>query len=393
MKKFILMALTAIVLSVFVQGYLTLHYYPLQYGLGSAQSLCNVSATFDCNAVSASRFSAVFGIPLAAYGTAFNLILALLVILNWFGFRGSNPKIWRQTLFLALISLITSMVMALISATQLENWCLFCIFAYILSLIQFVALYLANEPGALNQLKDDALDWLSEDRGFLYWLTSIPALSVLIHLAMVQNYGADQLEKVVSAKLQDWKSRPVIKWQTPPALKKGLALGQPKMTIVEFADFRCGHCKHAAPSLSAFVKAHSDVELHFYPFPLDSSCNKAIQHGDGVSCLLAKLTLCSEKQGQGWKVHDLIFDHQNTFHTLSLSESQSTFDKLSSHLELNREELKTCVNSIETHQLIERQAEEGANAKIKGTPTVFVNGKLLENGQLIPVLKGVYNSL
>jgi protein-disulfide isomerase len=38
-------------------------------------------------------------------------------------------------------------------------------------------------------------------------------------------------------------------------------------------------------------------------------------------------------------------------------------------------------------------AKEGDTAKIQGTPAIFVNGRVLDRGQMIPVLEGAYRSL
>jgi protein-disulfide isomerase len=44
-------------------------------------------------------------------------------------------------------------------------------------------------------------------------------------------------------------------------------------------------------------------------------------------------------------------------------------------------------------ETIRNMAKEGATAQIRGTPAVFVNNKLLEGGQLVPVLEGAYRSI
>jgi protein-disulfide isomerase len=51
------------------------------------------------------------------------------------------------------------------------------------------------------------------------------------------------------------------------------------------------------------------------------------------------------------------------------------------------------MDSAETHDLIKAQASLGIAARVEGTPTIYVNGKKLPRGQLIPVLERVYQSL
>ncbi|MNT12779.1 DSBA-like thioredoxin domain protein [compost metagenome] len=62
-------------------------------------------------------------------------------------------------------------------------------------------------------------------------------------------------------------------------------------------------------------------------------------------------------------------------------------------VDVKLEDLKTCVNAPETTAVIRAMAKEGATAQIRGTPAVFVNGKVLDKGQAIPILEAVYKSL
>lgn len=165
------------------------------------------------------------------------------------------------------------------------------------------------------------------------------------------------------------------------------------MTVVAFADFRCPHCKMAAPTLHAFTKSHPDVKLVFKPFPLDGTCNDAIKSGgDGISCGLAATVMCSEKIAQkGWAAHDYIFEKQ-----MEITQAQNldkNIDSVASALNIANEELKKCVKEPSIIELVKKMAKEGETAQIQGTPTVFVNGKLLGGGQLLPVLEAAYRSI
>jgi protein-disulfide isomerase len=55
--------------------------------------------------------------------------------------------------------------------------------------------------------------------------------------------------------------------------------------------------------------------------------------------------------------------------------------------------VKQCIGSEDALNTLKRQAQEGIKAKISGTPSIFVNGKLLNGGQAIPILESVYREL
>jgi protein-disulfide isomerase len=216
-------------------------------------------------------------------------------------------------------------------------------------------------------------------------------IAFLGNIMYLESHGYSQISKISAEKLAYWNVAPTQTFDANGLIfYKGT--GEPTMTIVEFADFRCPHCKHAAPGLHAFAKSHPDVRFQFKPFPLDGTCNEAIQGGDGISCGLAAAVMCAEQQGQkGWATHDYFFENQET--VLNTPNLDQNLQAASSALGLNFDDLKKCTQDPAMQESIRKMAKEGATAQIRGTPTIFVNNKLLEGGQLIPVLDAVYQSL
>jgi protein-disulfide isomerase/uncharacterized membrane protein len=391
MKQKVFLALVALVLGMFVHGYLTARYYPLHFGFATGKSICNINAKLDCDAVSASQFAAFIGIPMAVWGLVFNGVLFMLVMGAWWGLRGSDARPWREALWLALFSVGMSAVMGAISQFFLSVFCLFCIFAYILSAIVFLALWWAQPATPRPHLAADVRSWFSDRRGFLVWLALIPAGAGLVHIGMSQNYSPDRLDAMIKSSLAEWERTPAVQLNLPPALVKGAAADQARMVIAEFADYRCPHCKAAAPSLSAFTNAHPDVRLLFYAYPLDGSCNSAIGRSDGVSCRLAKAVYCAERQSKGWALHERIFDEQEFFHRAANSpDTDRMLQPHAKELGIDWAPLETCMNDAATDTAIRAQADLGTASGVKGTPTIYVNGRKLDQGQLIPTLTGAY---
>lgn len=391
MKTKIYVASIGLLLTLAAHAYLAFHYYPLRFGFVVNQSLCNLNAKFDCDAVSASKYAALFGIPIANFGFAFNLILLAIVWLDWFGLRSQSEESRRDSLWLALGSVLASVVMGSISLLFMKQLCLFCLSAYGLSIVIFVALYLSQEKSPFSHFASDLQAWFVERRSMLGWLAAVPVIATVIHIGMIQNFGADQLDGVVRSSVAEWQAETQVPWSAAPSLTKGADVQSAKMVITEFADFRCGHCKAAAPSISAFVKAHSDnVRMMFYTFPLDGACNPVIERSDGVSCQLAKAVYCAGKVDKGWELHDLIFEEQHNF--ASLSNATLVDNELKGKTQkigLDWSQIEVCLQDPATHAAIVEMAKQGVTAKVQGTPTIFVNGKKLDRGQLLPVLEAV----
>lgn len=392
-NKFLLLAIIATLIAVGVHGYLTLHYYGLKFGTSGGDSFCNINDVFNCDAVAASSFSAVLGVPLALWGGVTNLVLLYFLGITKMNLVEDRSKTSRYAFLLALLVGMTSVIMATISITAVGNFCLFCMVAYVLSFIGLAGAWLGADDLTAANLKQDLADITTSEKWVAGFLIAIPALAFLGDIMYRESHGLGEIEKVAKERVAYWQVAPVQNFNLNEGLVFQKGSAEPIMTIVEFADFRCSHCANAAPSLHSFTDNHPDVKLIYKPFPLDGVCNEAMQGGgDGISCGLAAAAFCSEQLAKkGWKTHDYFFENQMAI--IQAQNLNKNLEDVAKAVDLPLEELKTCVNSVDTQERIRNMAKEGANAQIRGTPAVFVNGKLLNSGQLIPVLEATYQAI
>lgn len=388
------LALLSLIVAIFSHGYLALHYYPLHLGVAEGEAICTLSAKFNCDAVSASRFASLFGIPMAIWGLAANFVFLLMLLVYSLSLTESRGRLLRLTTLLTGFSAVTSIAMGSISLFFLGTYCLFCIFAYLASFVTFECMRREQQEPFFAKIGEDILSLFTSARINLIYFLAIPGGAFFLHNFFIQHYGAGDLDQVVNSSFLEWQAGTAYDFSSPPLLSKGSPPEGARMTIVEFADFRCGHCKMAATPISAFAKAKADVLVKFFAFPLDASCNSSISQGDGLSCRLAKSVLCANRQEKGWELHDLIFAQQDK---MSRKKSGDELDwelkSASESIGIRFDDLKSCIDSAETHDLIKAQASLGVSARVEGTPTIYVNGKKLPRGQLIPVLERVYQSL
>lgn len=384
MKTKVFIALSATFVSLLLQGYLALDYYPLKLGFASTESLCKVSEKLDCQAVAASPFAAIAGVPISLFGFTTQLVLFVLVLLAWWRLAENPDRMYRIGFVLSAFSLGASIVMGTISATLMTVYCLFCIFLYLLSAVTFESLRRCQTEVQTN------LDWL---KGAGIALFIVPIGAYMLHIVMLTQYGAEKLQHVTDLSVADWQSaKPVTLSSVAPMITYGPERAQAKMVITEFADFRCSHCKSAAPSLAAFKKSHPDVRTEFYAFPLDGQCNKVMDNGDGVSCTLAKSVICAETQNHGWLVHDLLFANFDEIVGLRSADAVTAFlERKLQTTGIDWKILSACLTANETHERIVAIANKGVEVGVQGTPTLFVNDRKLSRGQLLPVLEKAYS--
>ncbi|QDK45437.1 fused vitamin K epoxide reductase/thioredoxin [Bdellovibrio sp. ZAP7] len=391
---FLTVALLATLIAIGCHAYLTQHFYAVKFGTLTGTSFCNVSATFNCDTVTASKFASFLGIPVALWGLVTNVILLFLLSVTRWNLTQDPEKTSRYTFLMASLVLLGSVIMGLISATAMTAYCLVCIGTYVLSIITFVGALKGAENLSARNLTEDIKDIFVTDRWILGSLICIPVFAFVANLMYMESQGFGDLQKMTQDKVRSWIPSPEQKFDIAKGLVLQTGTEPAVMTIVEFADFLCPHCKDAAPPIHAFVKAHPDVKLVFKPFPLDPTCNPAMQGGggDGVRCGLAASVMCSEQIAKkGWEAHDFVFENQMEMYKLQLIDKM--LEQIATKVGIPLEDLKKCVNDPATKEMISSMAKEGGDAQIQGTPTVFVNGKLLSGGQSKPILEEVYRTI
>ncbi len=373
--------------------YLTHQHYQLKLGSASGPAICNISATFNCDSVAASRFASLGGLPMALLGLMTQIVFFIFLIAARFELSQYSSWLRRVLMWLSLFIFVVSIIMGSISAFFLGTYCLFCMAAYALSLIQLFGAWQIQDESPFAKLPEDITTLFTQARWVLVMLILIPVGGWVVNSMTLSAGGFDKINLIIQDSLAEWEAGPAYEFQADRGLAQGAAAMAPVMTIVEFADFLCPHCKMASTPLESFSQAHPDVRMNFKLFTLDGTCNKAIPNkGDGVRCKLGAAVMCAEQIAKsGWKAHHWVFEKQEEFH--GSFDAKSFTEKLSAELNINAGELETCMNADATHEALEAMAAEGAAAKIQGTPTIFVNGKVLPRGQFLPVLEAVYKKV
>lgn len=361
--------------------YLTVHHYSLKMGLGG-NSLCAINSAVNCDAAATSSFAEIAGIPVALLGAVFHLILFCFVGLYRIGLIEASAHLKKTVQTMLALSALVSVIMGAISLVVIKVACPFCIATYVFS---FINLWLGWNIVDEGSDRFDFRAYFNQYKSYLIALACVPFLSWAINGMILDNYGLSEVRKRVPEKLAAWNSAPTHEFDPSVGLTKQAE--NPRITLVEFADFKCPHCKTASQTIDVFLKGKHDIQFTYKPYPLDGTCNDSIsQRGDGSRCQLAALTLCAEKiAGKGWDTHHWIFERQSQL--MNVSDAFTILPELQAEFALDPEQMQTCALSTEIHETIRRSAQEGALAQVEGTPTIYMNGRKLPWGQFLEVLK------
>ncbi len=135
-----------------------------------------------------------------------------------------------------------------------------------------------------------------------------------------------------------------------------------KVTLVEYSDFTCPYCRLVRPKLESFVESNAArVQLFYKPFPIES-------HPGALET--AQAAEWAREKGLFWQMHDAIFDAPGAHTVSDLADLARGVGGDPADLRAALEE-KRFVPKIRESQV------EARAAGLRGTPTLFVNGRLL----------------
>lgn len=89
----------------------------------------------------------------------------------------------------------------------------------------------------------------------------------------------------------------------------------------------------------------------------------------------ATAALAAERQGKFWEFHDLLFKNYNKLNDQKIRE-------IALKLGLDQTEFEKKMKDPKITAMIRQDVREGAQAGVRGTPTIFINGRRLNNRSL-----------
>jgi protein-disulfide isomerase len=150
---------------------------------------------------------------------------------------------------------------------------------------------------------------------------------------------------------------------------KGLA--DARVTIVEFSDYQCPHCRQLYTIMQAVEQKYPQVRIVYKDFPLAGIHPWAMTAAIGGRCAFVQ-----SPQGF-WTVHDLIFENQDVISSENVYQKVIDFAVRAG---LDKDAFKVCLALPEAKAAIQADVDEGKAVQLSSTPTVFVNGRPVIGG-------------
>lgn len=386
------------------------------HGLAQGQSFCNISARFNCEAVNASEWSLIFGLPVASYGIFF--YLAAIISAIYSGPSGVfSPKGFAGLALLGgVISSVGSLVLLGISEFIIGSLCLICMGMYLTNfLILATAIILGRGISVSERLATIAGEIGSLFSGLMGGgVAKAARVDLAIYAVCLLAIGVVSfvspeiaLSFAPSKKINITPPDPVAQWESGPLKEIPLSLDKgtfgdfvkgaadAPITIVEFADFECPACRRLYVNLKPLLaKYEGRYRLVFKNYPLDNACNPEIKRSfHQYACLAAFASRCAGEQGKYWEGIDFLFTYDGLEGAgETMSDGNQLVRSMAASLEIDEEALSSCVSSGRYAEVVRKDIEAGSSIDLQGTPTLIINGKKAPYNPLTS-LEAVFNKI
>jgi protein-disulfide isomerase len=139
-----------------------------------------------------------------------------------------------------------------------------------------------------------------------------------------------------------------------------------KVTVVEFSDFQCPHCRELYETLKTVIPEHPDVRFVFKDYPLTQIHPWAETAAIGARCAYI------QSPDAYFKMSSQIFDNQDL---ISAENVWAKLNEFAVQDALDATAFKSCLSSKEAKDAVDNSRHEGESLNVASTPTLFINGR------------------
>jgi protein-disulfide isomerase len=192
--------------------------------------------------------------------------------------------------------------------------------------------------------------------------------------------GEERLEAAIrAARVEQMKADSIaggkVEWRLEPPRVAVSTAGAPligsasaPVRVVVFTDFECPYCREAEMTLRRIHQQYGErLAIYFRNYPLPN-------HLYARPAAIA--AVCAAEQGRYLAMHDLLFAHQQDL-------PHADYPAWGDQAGLDRVKFESCRASSEADRQVDQDIREGVGAGVAGTPTFFVNGRLVHDDQAL----------
>lgn len=375
-KFYFLPVCLLVVVGLAASSYLSFSHYRVYTDIGYS-SFCAISKAVNCDTVSQSPYSIFMGLPVPLWGVIGYVLLAAFVLSA--GWSGNRPeRLWRILFLVSAVFSAISILLALISSFVIHSYCVMCIVTYgvnfgLLFYTWLIPSRFDPQPFYKGLVEDVRL--VIRQRNFFGGTAGALSVALLLSWILIPAY---------------WHFTPPIHAANVPRgfTEEGhpwIGAENPKITIVEFADYQCFQCKKMHFHLRSLINQHPDhIRLVHRHYPMDHSVNPVVKEPfhEGAA-VMATLAIQAGYKGKFWEANDALY---------GLVEDQADVIKtedLAKSIGLNPQDLSAAFDDPKPFQKMIRDIRAGMKLGLSGTPSYVIENVVYEGGIPADILANI----
>ena len=339
MRKLLLMALSLI--GLFDSAYLLWEYTSPAHPM--------VCMGGGCDAVRASAYSHIVGLPVPIFGIFMYGFLVLLLFLYPLLPTSIARLTQSSVLLISGAAFLFSIYLTGLEAFVIHAWCVWCVVSALL--VTGIFLLSIMERSHPPKPLEPAEALAAVQRNFALILFGF-VLGVPAFIFLTQ-HGSTAPSKPPSPKaVEAHMIRPDTHLYGNP---------NAKVTIVEFGDFKCPACRQAESSAKQIrEKFGNQIRFAFREFPLVGV------HPESEKA--AEAAECAGQQGEFWQAVDMFYEHQDDL-------SVSALNRYARGMGLDSQKFAACLQNGTMAERVTRDLTDGQALGVHATPTFFIDGR------------------
>jgi protein-disulfide isomerase/uncharacterized membrane protein len=368
-------------------GYLLYRSFALIVGTDpKSADICSAFFGTGCDQALADQSSWVWGIPLAGWAIVFYVTLTSLVILALVLRDEFGPQALLTGLLLSTAGLANSLVLA---GGMLAGWMLFCPLCLVLHALNLLlvpvlaiasGLSLRAMVAALGAGAGYVLGRRSQHPARDAWRVvgffCVALLAVVsyqwVYIQTSLRQAANRAALAPDDIIEEFLEEPV---KTIPIADSDPQRGNPRAAavLVVFSDFQCPHCGRLAQTIDDLHERYGDdLRIVFKHFPLSTDCNSLMKKNmHPRSCELAWAAEAAHRQGKFWAFHDAAFAEKSPTY------SDQDIQRLATGAAVDLRQFDTDRDLPAIKEKVSHDVKTGTDLKVRGTPTLFLNGRVV----------------
>lgn len=157
-----------------------------------------------------------------------------------------------------------------------------------------------------------------------------------------------------------------------------------KVTVIEFSDYQCPFCRSFwKDSFQQLKKEYIDsgkIKFIYRDYPLSFH---------PMAEPTAQAAECADDQGKYWEYHDKIFGEEDKKGQGTVTYTVAELKLWASQIGLNSDKFNQCLDSGKYKTEVQKDFDAGNAAGVSGTPSFFINGRLIVGAQPFSAFKAI----